>query len=670
MRRMARWFLVFGLLVGEAAWAAGARRQAVSHEEAAHWLQYVVPLPKRIAISGKVIVPASRVRLDAGQQAEPLVRQAVAELRECMGQPDGPRRGGAASFTIALQEGGGAAEPLKEHPNSDQAYRITTEKGEAGLRLAALGPQGLYYAAKTLQQLIRAKRRGETVQLPLMEVTDWPDMRHRGVWGVDAYHHLRWLSDRKMNYMEQIAASRVDEHKRPSVGLAGAKALMVKHGPTFGINAVPAILHLEQQHNRGLFRVYPELRGRGGEEGAICYAQPVFVDILAEWIAGYARMPGVREVDVWMTENLHGKGGCRCPVCAKENRDLQEARVIVAAWKKARRQMPGVGLWTLTSEETADSNEAILRELPPEIGVWYYHSLLTYTTGEAPMVPAYMMKLARRGRRIGVCCNLSAKVGLTLPFTGAAFVHYRMNEFVGKGMCGVLGYPTPRVHYNAYNVEAAAEWSWNAKGRSPREFAMSWAVRQGMQDPARFAEWSETLGPVAWDVYGSDWPGGERRRALKKVTEQLTRGKLPELGFVLWGVFRSPWGDIKSAGQLDRDVAQAERAVELARQMRSPAFLQESLVIQGLVRSLKALWELKSLVTAQGIDPGKQAAARRWFRAYVDSLKQAKESLPKWETAVAGETRGRSLVGPTTDLLGKMIERMSKTAADLGVKLK
>ena len=76
------------------------------------------------------------------------------------------------------------------------------------------------------------------------------------------------------------------------------------------------------------------------------------------------------------------------------------------------------------------------------------------------------------------------------------------------------------------------------------------------------------------------------------------------------------------------------------------------------------------LVTGQGIDRGKQEAARRWFRAYIDSLNQAKEALPKWETAVAGDTGDRNLVGRTTALIGEMIERMRKTAADLGVKLK
>ena len=126
-----------------------------------------------------------------------------------MRQPEGLRNGGVAPFTVTLREGGAAAARLRAHPNPDQAYRITAGQDGAGLRLVALGPQGLYYAAKTLQQLIGAKRTRQKLHIPLLEVTDWPDLAYRGLWGVDAYHHLRWLSDRKMNYMEQIAASRV-----------------------------------------------------------------------------------------------------------------------------------------------------------------------------------------------------------------------------------------------------------------------------------------------------------------------------------------------------------------------------------------------------------------------------------------------------------------------------
>jgi hypothetical protein len=236
---------------------------------------------------------------------------------------------------------------------------------------------------------------------------------------------------------------------------------------------------------------------------------------------------------------------------------------------------------------------------------------------------------------VGVCPNVTAFVNFAHPFTGAGFIHYRMNEFVDKGMSGLIGYVTPGLRYSLFNVEAAAEWSRNAKARTPREFALSWAVRREMKDSEKFAAWSETLGPVAWDVYGSDWPSGEMRNQPPPVAKRLRQGEFGGLGTNLWGVYRSPWGDIKSVAQLNADVAQADRAMELARELGDKGIVQESLVVQGYIRSLKALYELREMIKPEGkVPPDRHDEASRYFQMYEDGLKQAAAALPKWEETV------------------------------------
>ena len=641
----------------------------LSAQEETNWQRHVVPLPKHMRFEGSVEVPANQVAIRVEAGSGPVVEQATIELTEALGVPAVFKLPENATFTITFRQGGPEADRLAQLPNADQAYRIIPETGGNGLRLTARSPVGLYYAAKTLQQLIKARAREDKVLMPLVEIADWPDLRDRGLWGCYSYLHISWLADRKMNYLEQLANTRVISQQRTSVELSPAKQVMFEQGPRHAVQPVPIIVHLELQHGGGLFKVYPELRAQGGEKGAICYSQPVIIDILADWLAGFAEMPGVSEVDVWMSENLHGKGGCRCPKCCKENRDLQEAGVIVSAWRKAQERAPDLGLRILTSEETYESNEKMLAELPPAVGIWYYESLLTYTTGEAPMVPAYLEELARQGRVVGVCCNLTPIVALTHPFTGAAFVRYRMNEFIRKGMTSLLGFPTPRIPLATFNVEAAAEWSWNAQGRSTREFACSWAVRQGMADPELFATWSETLGPVAWDVYGSDWPSHELRNCLKTVTEYLKAGTLPGLGeLLLGGSFRSPFGDIKTVEQLNEDVSQAREAVELARRLQDQAALQESLVVQGYINSLKALWELKHLITSEGVASKDRAATEGYIKMYLDGLGQAQAALPKWLTAAMPDAEEEFYLGSSFKLLDSMQKRMKALASDLGLK--
>jgi len=647
---------------------AAAALHPLTPQEAKNWGQYLVPLPKHVRFEGILQVSKHQVAIHAKGKSGPLVEQAVKELTATVGTRRGSVWPEQPAFKIALQQGGPEAGRLGHLPNADQAYRIVPSVNGDGLTLAARTPVGLYYAAKTLQQLIKARDQGDNLLMPVLEVTDWPDLKDRGLWGCYSYLRIPWLSDRKMNYLEQLANTRVLSRQRTLAEFARPKQVMLTQGPSHAVQPVPIIAHLELQHSGGLFDVYPELRAQGGERGAICYSQPIIIDILAQWLEGFAEMPAVSEVDVWMSENLHGKGGCQCPRCRTKNRDLQEAGVIVSAWQKAREVAPDLGLRILTSEETYDSNEKMLAGLPPAVGIWYYESLRTYTTGEAPIVPAYLEKLAAEGRVVGVCCNLTPVVALTHPFTGAGFIHYRMNEFVRKGMTSLLGFPTPRIPVAAFNVEAAAEWSWNAQGRSPREFAYSWAVRQGMADPEGFAEWSETLGPVAWDVYGSDWPLHEQRKALKPVTDQLKAGTLPGLGETT-GAFRSPFGDIKTIEQLNNDVAQAERAVMLARRLNDQAALQESLVTQGYINSLKALWELKRLIAPAGLAANDRMEAERYARMYLNGLQQARAALPRWLVTVLPDAEGKESLGSSFELLDKMQKRMRGLASDFGLEV-
>lgn len=641
--------------------------QGVAAEQAEDWLAHLVPLPKTIQISGRVVTAPDKVRVEAADAAEPLVGQAVAELRECLGAP---QTEGETAFTIRITFGGPAANELAKLPNADQAYLIRPAEDGAGLLLIGGGPRGAYYAGKTLQQLVRARRKAEKVELPLLRVTDWPDLEDRGLWGGDSYHQLRWMSDRKLNIDEQIASNRVDTRGQTEVGLRGDKQKMIDEGPALGVRPVPVVLHLEQISASGLFQAYPQLRGKGPADrlhpGAICYSRPEFPDVLAEWLLLWSSKPGVTEVDVWMAENMGGKTGCRCEHCANEDRSVLEARAIAAGWKKARQTRPDLGLRVLTSEATEDSNPQVFAQLPPDVKIWYYHSLATYNASESPMVPPYLAETARQ-RWVGVCCNFCAVVQFWQPFTGPQFIRARMNEFVDKKIGGVIGYAVPRLALTRFNTEAAAEWSWNAKGRSTRAFALSWAIREGYADPKLFADWTEVHGPVAWDMYGSDFPSGEKRRQPGPTVDLLRKGKLPELGVPSASVTAKPWGDIKSVEQLERDVRDAARSVELARQLGMPEFLQESLVIDGYVKAVKALWELRGLVRSGRVAEADRPAARDGFRTYAAGLAQARDGLRAWDRVMAGQTGGRGgVVARPVEIVGAMIADMQAFAREVG----
>lgn len=639
----------------------------VSADESKAWVRYTVPLPKKIEIASKVTLSPRDIRVVYEGKPDIRADQAVAELRGLLGLD--AAGGESKPFTLHLQIGGPGSADLAKLKYAYQAYRIEPMTNGNGLNLIAIDGPGLYYAAKTLQQLIKPRLTPQHVEVPMLRVTDWPDMEDRGLWGTDNFAHLAWMADRKMNIAEQISDVGVDENGKAFARIKGGREPIPEFGPKVAIKAVPVILHLEQVAGKGVVRAHPELAGKGGQEGCLCYSQPGVVDVIADWIVELASVPGVNEVDVWMTENLHGQGGCQCDQCKKQDRTVMEVKTIAAAWAKARQRKPNVGLRVLTSEETEKSNPAAFAVLPKGIKIWYYHSLLTYTAGESPMVRPYLEEFARKGRWIGMCPNLVSIIHFAQPFTGPHFVHYRMNEFIDKGMQGFIGYATPRVYYAFFNVEAAAEWGWNVKGRSTYEFSASWAVREGLSEPEKFADWVEVISPVAWDMYGSDWPNGEVRNVPGKVALRLKEGKLSDLGFVLWEIYRAPWGDVKSAEQLNRDVKQAAKAVEMAKALDRPEFMLESLIVQGYVNSLKALYELKQIVKDGKIADGDKPAARKWFTMYLDSLDESRKHLPAWEATLPLRPAKEDFTKRPVETITTAMDEMRQTAADWGVPL-
>src|SRR5579864_399257 len=75
---------------------------------------------------------------------------------------------------------------------ADQAYRI--EIGESDIAIVANAPEGLFYGAETLVQLLRPRQ--GAYYLPLCRITDWPDLHLRHIYWDDA-HHLDRLPELK-----------------------------------------------------------------------------------------------------------------------------------------------------------------------------------------------------------------------------------------------------------------------------------------------------------------------------------------------------------------------------------------------------------------------------------------------------------------------------------------
>ena len=175
------------------------------------------------------------------------------------------------------------AERLSKLPNADQAYRIVPLNDHT-LALTATRPQGIYYAVQTLKQLIAAvpSAAAGKITIPLADVTDWPDMAERGMWGGDVNDDMPWLAQWKMNLIETHIEARLGRtveawQLSPRTCSTGPGGTPSTWCPSSRISTSCRLV---------LFVRYPELRGVSSEADKkawrnigddiqpVCFSQP------------------------------------------------------------------------------------------------------------------------------------------------------------------------------------------------------------------------------------------------------------------------------------------------------------------------------------------------------------------------------------------------------------
>ena len=161
-------------------------------------LRHLLPLPQEIAIDNQFELHPSEIGLHLTSNAGPIAEQAATELRQLFIDkancaPEGDRF--AITLGIPDDQGQLADNPVDIHRlqnlpvaqntplsrHHEQAYLIRPV-GQEQLLIAALNGRGLYYGARTLQQLLAATLTPERVIVPLAHITDWPDFDERGLW--------------------------------------------------------------------------------------------------------------------------------------------------------------------------------------------------------------------------------------------------------------------------------------------------------------------------------------------------------------------------------------------------------------------------------------------------------------------------------------------------------
>jgi len=608
----------------------------VSEAEAARWLRWVIPLPKEIAITGKVSLPADNVKITLREGAGDVEKTAAQELASLFKDKAGADVAeGRFEILIGVCDDHGKiadltipdASRLKDLPNPEQAY-VIRPVGEKGLVLTALDERGVYYAGQTLRQLLEGTFSDGKVTIPLATVTDWPDLAERGEWGaLDWFppEEIEWLARHKMNLVEYHVPTKVTKDG----AVVKASADRIEHGRRRAFKMIPIISHLMSLGPRsGMYEAYPELEGQGdGANGCPCASQPKLADVLAQIMCSMARQ-GAGDISGWLSEGTQHQCGCQmCQEAGKRSQYMLEARAYVKAWRLARKKYPKLGMRVLLSQGSHSTNDKVIAELPDEVGVTYYSSGRTYNSRRDPMIYPLLEDFAKAGGWLGVYPQLTPSFAAVIPWSGGQFIRYRMNEFVDKKLSCLCGYAPYSNRLYRFNITAATEWSWNAKGRDAHEFAAAYATRRGMSDPEAFAEWAVMIGEVGWHIFGADIPYRFIDGRISKLIADWDAPRMSKKSGGRQGMFR----EYASPEAIDEDLATCAKAMRIAQSLDSADMIAETGVIHGYTKMVKEIHTIAAIIARQRTPQGVDRSALQ--RAMTDLAKagwQTTQHLQEW----------------------------------------
>ncbi|MFA6471790.1 MAG: glycoside hydrolase family 20 zincin-like fold domain-containing protein [Candidatus Latescibacterota bacterium] len=657
--------VLFSIYGGSA--AAGT----VSPQEEKLWLRNLIPLPHEISIKHAVTVTPADIRITVGKNAGEIEKNAVRELEELIKAKSGKTPSGKKfEIRLGVRDSGisaGLMQKLGKVSHPDQGYIICPE-GENRLILTGLNEKGVYYAARTLYQLLEPKITGEAVTIPLASVFDWPDLDERGVWNFpnpDAW--IPWMASYKMNWGNMYVP--LGQIKRGEKNTATINTKLLREGRIRAYNYLPEILHLNFLGPFGLYTAYPELAGvgdgalagryfahkEGDQHRAPCASNPQLAKIISEWMSDIASQ-GAGEVTCWLTER---PAQCGCRVCSAEGQFVWEARAFVNAWRTVKKTYPDFRIRLFISTTTDQRYRKVLAETPPEIRIERCCATSMERVEHQPrdlFIDPLFDRYASEGRWIAtydVPLNANGKVDtpeFKVPQSSAHRIRDYVRQIIDRkwsAAYGMMAWGNSPMRQQldpagirpddkndmakiicGFDITALAEWSWNFNGRSEKEFAIAWATREGYENPDAVGEWSELMGPVEFDVYDSDFP---ICYSWGKAVSAVREKKMPVLGEGMFRYYCDPL-------DFGRKIEACEKALKIAEGFKNPNLANETRVVLSYIKLAQSIYAVSLNVATEDLrNLEVQAKLRESLKNLDSAAKENVGAIRNWRSALGPE---------------------------------
>jgi|GEM_PF-745514 len=615
------------------------------------WSDRVIPLPKEMAVAKSAVRRADEILLEPFASADAQIATAATLIRHfALAQQSGQF---IVRMVLASKPGGsipaGIIERLAKAPNKDQAYTIIPLASPEGVALIGNTPLGVLYAARTFAMLVQAPEKvaaDSTLALPLASVLDWPDLELRGIWGENPAA-AAWLAGWKMNDMQFDAVCGFNEEGLPYaavnkevMGKTAAEGISaVYYIPHLAIMAQGVVKNAKARERYGNALAPAVDHGFLGTSHFFCMQSAGAREIVAKWLMDIADQvaPFHNDLKVWFSE---GQAVCTCEKCAGKNAYLLELQCITAAFDKVRAKYPEMRLCLLLSQGTYDyddSNNKIIENLPAGIRLSYYQGQKTYLTDRNPMVPTNLEAFCKAGGWLDIVPSIGANIRTYVPFSSPQFVHYRMTEFTDKKLKGISLFVPPSVLYYPVNTAAAAEWSWNSKGRTPLQFARAYANVMRLKNTDDFVRWVECIGEPNWDI--AEQPAGG--------TSFLTFfWRDMENSFGIGARFMKPVenGRLWDRAVFSNDMQNAVEALAIAKRLDQPVLEYESEFTVNMLKTcavLRTITEAQELTAAQMLELGNtlDEAALRYHNALIGWNDLMQKTMRKSTQVETGDSK-------------------------------
>ena len=148
---------------------------------------------------------------------------------------------------------------------------------------------------------------------------------------------------------------------------------------------------------------------------------------------------------------------------------------------------PGFRLELGLSQGSYPYQYDVLQHIPKDMPITFYNGKMTYRARfQTYNLPPSAQEMKRQGYKVGMCASPEETMWYQ-PFRAPQYCKLLAGEAQDLGLDYTLFefYPSPIAQ--DFNAQALAEFLWNASGRTPEEFTISWATRQRLDNPEETA---------------------------------------------------------------------------------------------------------------------------------------------------------------------------------------